>query len=334
MRLTMAIRPKLKPQLKPAAEPTGLVLGIDSGATKTVAGVATRQKLLGLGKSGAGNLHTNSVETVTHNLTEAITKAMPAGNTTRERFDHVVVGMTGIDSPQDQIKAERLLKKIVQPWSHARTSLTVVNDIHIVRRSGSNDPFGVALIAGTGTHCFGLSQTGDVAYAGGLGHILADEGSGYDIGLKVLRAAVRSADGRSRHTKLEEAVLQHYKIKSIRALEPVVYHSNQFGKTQIANLAKLVDNVAAQGDWRAREILAETIAELVAHVRAIVYRLHLEKTTFDIVVVGGLFEITAVPLFARFKRAIKTIAPQASVIKPTDPPVWGAIRLAQDELDR
>jgi N-acetylglucosamine kinase len=190
----------------------------------------------------------------------------------------------------------------------------------------------VALIAGTGSHCFGINPSGDVAYAGGLEYVLSDEGSGYDIGLKVLRAAVRSADGRSQHTKLEEAVLQHYKVKSIRALEPIVYHSNQFGKTQIAQLAKLVDSAAATGDWRAQAILAETVTELVAHVRAVVQRLNLATEPFDLVVVGGIFEITAVPLFARFKRVIKTIAPRASLIQPNQPPVWGAIRLAQDQL--
>lgn len=336
MRLTIALQSKLKPLTKPDMNHTTksepLVLGVDSGATKTVAGVATHSKLLGLGKSGPGNLHANTVEQVTHHLTTAITKAIQASNKKAIRFDQIVVGMAGIDSPQDQIKAERLLKKITQPWTSAQTNLTVVNDIHIVRRSASADPFGVALIAGTGTHCFGINRTGDVAYAGGLEYILADEGSGYDIGLKVLRAAVRSADGRSSHTKLEESVLQHFKVKSIRALEPIVYHSAQFGKTQIANLAKLVDAQAAAGDWRAKAILNETVAELVTHVQAVVRRLQLENQVFELVVVGGLFEINAIPLFARFKRSVKTIAPKAKIIKPTDPPVWGAIRLAQDQL--
>lgn len=337
MRLTIALQSKFKPQTllaedSPATAPEPIVLGIDSGATKTEAGVANRTKLLGLGKSGPGNLHANTAETVTRNLTEAITKAIQASNKKTIRFDQIVMGMAGIDSPQDQIKAERLLKKITRPWTSAQTNLTVVNDIHIVRRSASADPFGVALIAGTGTHCFGINPAGDVAYAGGLEYILADEGSGYDIGLKVLRAAVRSADGRSPHTKLEAAVLQHFKVKSIRALEPIVYHSGQFGKTQIANLAKLVDAQAAAGDWRAKAILDETVAELVAHIQAVVRRLQLEAKTFELVVVGGLFEIKAIPFYTRFKRSVKTIAPKVKIIKPTDPPVWGAIRLAQDQL--
>lgn len=333
MRIAMALRPKLKPLPKSTLQQRETyVLGIDSGATKTVAGLANRHTILGLGQSGAGNLHTTPAAVVTEHLTEAIAKAVQAGNQKKIYIEHVVVGMAGIDSPPDQIKAEHLIKKVIQPWSHAQTTLTVVNDIHIVRRSGSAASAGVALIAGTGTHCYGINQQGDIAYAGGLGHILADEGSGYDLGLKVLRAAVRSADGRSRHTQLEEAVLQHFKIKSIRALEPIVYHSANFNKTQIGQLVKLVSPVAKASDWRAQELLTETVAELVAHVKAVIQRLHLEKIPFELVVVGGLFDNTAFTLLTRFKRAIKTIAPNVTIIKPTDPPVWGAIRLAQDLL--
>lgn len=328
----MSARTAVQPKLKVHTQTMAYVLGIDAGATKTTAAIGDATHILSQGKSGPGNLHAASETTVSTHIIAAVRKAINLLDQPPEHFSHIVVGMAGIDSPQDQIKAERLIKKVMQPWSKRSTTLSVVNDIHIVRRSGGEAKYGVALIAGTGSHCFGINPAGDMAYAGGLEYILADEGSGYDMGLKALRAAVQSADGRTRHTVLQEAVLQHYKIKSIRALEPLVYHSEHFGKTEIGQLAKLVDVAAASGDWRALEIMDETIYALVQHVRAVVRRLHLQKSTFDLVVVGGLFDINAIPFLQRFERAIKKFAPKVHLVRPTQPPVWGAVRLAQDQL--
>lgn len=327
-RTVVATLPKTKVLI--SAEP--LVLGIDAGATKTTAAIGNATTVLATGQSGAGNLHSASEKEVAEHINDALRRALHGMKRPVINFMHIVIGMAGIDSPQDQIRAERLLIKTLRPWCTPRTSLAVMNDIHIVRRSGSEQPFGVALIAGTGSHCFGVNADGDVAYAGGLEYILSDEGSGYDIGLKVLRAAVRSADGRIPHTSLQEAALQHFKVRSIRALEPLVYHSNRFGKQVIAKLAKLVDSAAVSGDWRAQEIMEETIKELVAHVHAVVQRLALTDVAFDLVLVGGVFDITAVPFLQRFKRAVKKITPKAHIIRPKHPPVWGAVRLAQDKL--
>lgn len=299
---------------------TARVLGIDAGATKTAAASGDR-----IGHSGPANIHTTKPDDIIRHLREA-TAEVAGGH----RFQSVVVGMAGIDSPHDQIKAEPLVKKALAKWLAPHCQLTVVNDIHIVRRSGSDDPYGIALIAGTGSHCFGINHTGDVAYAGGLEYLLADEGSGYDMGIKVLRAAVRSADGRSQPTKLEAAVLQHFKIKSIRALEPIVYHGQRLDKAKIAKLAKLADQFT-KTDWRAKEIMAESIEELVRHVAAVVQRLRMKHMPFDLVVAGGLFDITAVPFYKTFCRKVKQLAPHCTIIKPTQPPVWGAVRLAHDQ---
>ncbi len=319
------------PKTKVRTQTTALVLGIDSGATKTTAGIGDASRLLATGQSGGGNLHTMPPEHVDANLSNAVRKAIKKYGQLVKNFSRIVVGMAGIDSPHDQWHAENLVKRALQPWSNDQTTLTVVNDIHIVRRSGSDATYGLALIAGTGSHCFGINPAGDIAYAGGLEYILADEGSSYDVGLKILRAAVRSADGRSRYTKLQAAVFKHFNIKSVRALEPIVYHSENFGKAEIAQLAKLIGPLAAAGDWRAQEIIKETVTELAAHVEAVMKRLKLETRPFDLVVVGGLFAISDVPFYQKFQDAVKKLAPQANLIRPQEPPVWGAVRLAQED---
>jgi len=311
-----------------------LVLGIDAGGSKTAAAIGTAEKILGTGQAGAANIHTTPTTDIVAHLQTAVTVALQSAGIFRTtlHFSSIVVGMAGVDSPQDHIEAEQCVEQALKPWLTAKTTLRVVNDIHIVRRSGSNNPYGVALIAGTGSHAFGITQAGDIAYAGGLEHILSDEGSAYDMGIKVLRAAVQSADGRTQHSLLEDMILKKYHIKSIRSLEQIIYHGQKFDKSAIAQLAKLADAAAANDDWRAKEIITETLTALITLVQAVITRLHLHTTDFDIVIVGGIWHISSVPFLNRFTNAIKKIAPRATVIMPEHPPVWGAIRLAQDQL--
>jgi N-acetylglucosamine kinase-like BadF-type ATPase len=52
--------------------------------------------------------------------------------------------------------------------------------------------YGIVVISGTGMISYGYGATGESARAGGWGPLLGDIGSGYDIGLDVLRAIARS----------------------------------------------------------------------------------------------------------------------------------------------
>src|SRR6266568_8847155 len=48
----------------------------------------------------------------------------------------------------------------------------------------------VLVLSGTGSCCFGKTANGRTAKVGGWGHILGDKGSGFEIGLRALKAVV------------------------------------------------------------------------------------------------------------------------------------------------
>jgi N-acetylglucosamine kinase-like BadF-type ATPase len=52
--------------------------------------------------------------------------------------------------------------------------------------------YGIVVISGTGMIASGFGPTGESARAGGWGPLLGDIGSGYDIGIDILRAVARS----------------------------------------------------------------------------------------------------------------------------------------------
>ena len=82
--------------------------------------------------------------------------------------------------------------------------VAVVNDVEIVLPC-INASNGIAAIAGTGSSYYGVRNE-KTAKAGGLSATLSDEGSAYDIAVNVLRAAVRSWDGRGEKTLLENMI--------------------------------------------------------------------------------------------------------------------------------
>ncbi len=310
------------------------VLGIDSGGTKTAAAVADANDVLGQGENGPGNIATTPPADLIKHLQKAVEKALhQAKLPATTKFKYIAVGMAGIDDEKNQRKAEQTVSTALRKWKTSRTTLAVLNDIHVVRRSGTDYPYGIALIAGTGSHGLGINPQGEVARVSGVEYLLGDEGSGYEMGVKALRAAIRSADGRIRKTHLEEAVLEYYTVDSVRELIPVVYKNPGRNKALIAELAKVVEDVAADhNDWRAKQIIQEGLDELVLDVATLVKRLKLKNLPFDIVVAGGIFKMKRLPFLLRFKRNVKRIAPKATVVMPKRAPVWGAVRLAQDQL--
>ena len=83
--------------------------------------------------------------------------------------------------------------------------VVIVNDATAALVGGTGHPFGVVCVAGTGSIAFGVNRAGERARAGGWGHLLGDEGSGYAIGLEALRAVCRASDGRGPQTALTDS---------------------------------------------------------------------------------------------------------------------------------
>ncbi|MDP3970840.1 MAG: BadF/BadG/BcrA/BcrD ATPase family protein [bacterium] len=310
------------------------VLGIDAGATKTAAAIGNDKHIIGKGRSGPANIHINSSKDIKKHIQLAIRQALKNKNIpSRVKFSHVVVGMAGIDSASDQQKAEAIVLKALQRRILQSTDIEIINDIKIVRRSGSDKKFGIAIISGTGSHGYGVSQTGKESYVGGLEYIMADEGSGYEIGLKGLKAATKSADGRTKPTNLQSAILKHFQQTNIRNLVPIIY-AKSLSKSDIAKISFIVEDAAGKNDWRAKQILQEAIDELLLNVETLSTKLDLKKSEFDLVVAGGSFKMAKYPFLKKFKTGVKKIAPHANVISPDVPPVWGAVLLAQDKLKK
>lgn len=311
-----------------------LILGIDGGGTKTEMVLANEQeKILARIITGPTNIHTVSKTDAIRALKKGKVELYKKAKISSSKKLHAVgAGFAGIDSHQDQLKANAIVAKSLGVLVPKNKYLHVVNDTIIGFWSGTTKGEGICVIGGTGSNAYAVNAKGKIAWAGGLDWKMADEGSGFEQGWKAMRAAAKSADGRGKKTILEKMILQHHGVKSIRDLLPIVYGRKEYGKHEFGKLALLVEKAAIKGDAVAKQIANESADELVLLGASVARQLTFSKQKqFDLVMIGGVLQKDPI-VNKRFKREFKKLYPKAVMIVPTVKPVMGAIRLAIHSL--
>ena len=239
------------------------------------------------------------------------------------QITHAAMGLAGMDSSADYDLAYSTLNAVLEQF--AVENFILVNDAVIALENGSDAPQAIVLISGTGSNCYGKNAIGQTANAGGADYLLADQGSGYAIGRQVLREAVKSFDGRTERSILEQLVCEHFSIASICDLKSKVY-SPPLPKNEIAQLSKLCTTASEQQDVVAQRILNKAVIDLLNHIVAVTTRLQIADTAFDCVLSGSVVELPEIkePLIAQLQKKYS----QIRVVFPNKPPVHGALKLA------
>jgi N-acetylglucosamine kinase-like BadF-type ATPase len=298
------------------------VLGIDAGGTKTRALVADETgQIVGDALGGGANLRTHGeleVEKVLHAVIEDACMSLPAAP------DAVALGIAGADRPPDEAVLRAILRRI-----GFRSRVVVTNDARIAFVAGSPDRVGLALVCGTGSIAWGRNRAGKIARSGGWGWHVGDEGSGFWIGERAIRAVLRAVDGRGPATTLDQALSEHFEIAEPEQILYAIY-DREFPRTRVAKFAARVDAAARAGDAVAKGILADAASELVCAASSVRDQLALEQGPYDVVLSGGTF--AAVPVLES-DVARRLESPRARVRTLTQAPAMGAVKLAIEALD-
>jgi len=300
------------------------VLGVDAGATKTVCLLADRRgRVVAEARGPGANLAVDEelgVEKVLHGVMEEASRGL------HEPPAAVCLGMAGVDRPEDGRMARTIMRRLGY-----RSRVLVVNDALLALVAGVDRGPGIVVIAGTGAIAYGRNTQNLAARAGGWGHLLDDEGSGYWIGVRALQAVMREADGRGPATDLTPRILAHFGVASASDLVHVVYYRD-LSRQEIAALSMLVQQSQDAGDATACEILETGAGELARAARSVSARLGLDNEAFSYVLAGGVFRV--VPSLARrLAERLIAAAPRSSVIPLEVEPAVGAVRLALAEAD-
>ncbi len=306
---------------------TEYLIGIDGGGSKTDGLCAdTSGHVLTRATTGPTSLTATSLGLASMNLVETL-RQLTTGLTGDFYFPKVVVGVAGLDTPEEKQRAEDVFRDVLQHYKIG--SLTIINDIHLVMAFGQPNQNIVALISGTGSQCFGKRADGRSARTSGMDFLLTDQGSGYEIGRMALRAAVCSFDGRSTPSVLEQMVLKHFEADDFNDLKSKIYFPI-LNKAQIAELAKVCVEAHQQGDKVATEILETMVTDLVMMAEAVMRRLELKSEPVELICSGSIAKLPFI--FERVSAKLTTEFPQAKMRILEEEPVYGAITIALNEL--
>lgn len=254
------------------------VCAVDGGGTKTLAIVLDRQGAeLGRAVTGPSNYLSGEAERVVTNIAAAVETASKAAGVFQP-FDSLWVGLAGIDRPgaRDAIEAR---------LSHLANEVRLTNDAQLLFGAFA-DEVGIALIAGTGSIALGQDRFGNSARAGGWGYLIGDEGSGYDLGRRAIRAAAKAADGRGLQTSLLPTLLAHWGLEHPMQIIDEVYRERDKGI--IAGCAGLVFDAADAWDPVASRLVQSGAAELASAVGAVEQALDFGKSPVAIALAGSL----------------------------------------------
>ncbi len=302
-------------------------LGIDGGGTKTHAVITDPEcRVLGEGYSGAANPLRIGLEEALSHIEQAVADACAQAGIEIGDIDSGCAAIAGINHPIHYHTMKDALDEALSVGG-----LELVTDARAALEGALDGKPGVVVIAGTGSIAIGVNADGQQARAGGFGPTLSDEGSGYYIAQRALKAVVSSFDGRSPGTTLAERICRRLGVSDPSDLPGVIYNSDS-EPVDIAPLAELVDEAAREGDEVARQILSAAGRELGRLAASVIDKLDLHSSAFRVACVGSVFrsgEVVLEPL----REAVSRIAPHAEIGPPLYPPAIGAVKLAQKKSE-
>jgi glucosamine kinase len=298
------------------------LLGVDGGATKTLAAVLDlREKAVHLGHAGPSNEDAVGAKAAVEALLEAADSAIERAGIERDELAAAVLAVAGTST--DSI-AGHVRKARTDAW-------IVVNDVVGAWATATGASPGLAAISGTGSNVFGVGPDGRAWRAGGWGHLLGDEGSGYWLGVQSIKAALRDREASGPATALSDAVTEFFKKPTVEEAANLVY-SKPLSKGEIAAFAIETGKLAENGDEVACELYQRGAAELGEQIKAVIEQTGLASGSdsdeeFPVGLIGSAFK--AGDVFVKpLTKAIHESAPRAKVIAVEMAPVGGSLILA------
>ena len=155
----------------------------------------------------------------------------------RESITAAHIGVAGAGDPSARRSWNRCRSTLRPKYA---TRVGISHDLKIAHAGGFAGRVGSALVAGTGSACYGVDSQGSEILTGGWGDLIDDAGSGSWIGLRALQLCVRQADGRAAGNKLQRAVLRFLGLDSVDEIKGANPHGRPAPETNGRSSRRLV----------------------------------------------------------------------------------------------
>lgn len=305
------------------------VLGIDAGATKTLAMIADYNgNIKGTSIAGTGNFQVNGIEGAKKQVDKAIQGAIAAAGIKREDIKAAFYGMAGADRDKDF----EYVAQVVEPVNPA-PKMAIENDAVIILKVGTLDGIGVGVVCGTGTNCIGFNKKGERLQVGGIGDLFGDAAGASYIGVKAFGRAVRGYEGRGDKTILYEMFCEEMGVERLVDILDFFYKGERH-RFNFSEMTPLVFQAANLGDKVALNLLKEVGEEMGLTVNVAIKKLFSPDEHVKVVIGGSVAQRGENPaMLDAFRGKISAFHPNNEVIVPTLEPAFGAIFYAYDLVE-
>ena len=299
-----------------------VLLGVDTGGTNTTVVVGRRDLTVLARAEGPGAaMRPEGAEQSAVVIAETARRAADRAGV-QLPADRLVVGAAGAGRAQEQRALEAAL--VAHGVAHQARAMSD-GEIALAAAfgGGSGEGAGIFLNAGTGSIAFARDRNGRVHRSGGYGWQLGDEGGGYWLGRRALLAAGRAVDGRGEGSTLLSRLLA---ALGLTDFDTLIRWASLATPAQVAALAPLVLNAAAEGEVVAQRAVDDAARELVALVQVLAQ--HFPESDPVAVATGGGLLRQSSPLLAAVRAALAADVPRARLVSGPVDSALGALRLA------
>ena len=294
------------------------LLGVDGGASKTVAVIADETgRVVGSGRAGGSDFHGPDEESALDELARAIAAAIAEAEIQPSDVMSAVLACCGADWPEDfadiRVGVMRRIALGAEP--------EVVNDGFGTLRAGTPDGVGLAVALGTGLSVCAAGPTGRWHSS-----YWADDAGALSLGRASVRAAVRAELGLGSATVLAQAVPEALGLPTAAAALHALTRRRGLPPAAHGRIAEVALRAAAAGDQVAADLVEDVVRVCAETSQLAIREAGLEPGTVPLVLAGGLFR--GDPGILRERLAARI--PAREIVHPALEPVGGALLHAFD----
>jgi N-acetylglucosamine kinase-like BadF-type ATPase len=278
------------------------VLGFDGGGTKTDCVLMDENaRILARSRSGPSNPSRVGMDKAFAALVDAADQVLAAAGKSAADVVSICGGVGGAGLTRATPEFHRRFK-----LKFPNATATINTDLSMALAATGETP-SVVVIAGTGSAAIGRNACGTLASEGGLGPILGDPGSAYDIGRKAVIAGLRQSQP-GENSYLGNEILDAFKCNWIELQDQIRANPDSV----LPKICPLVTKAANEADDSARTILRSAAHELSEVAARVVDRLELREEVFFLAKTGGVFGHSSY-FDDTFDNLMLQIAPKAKV---------------------
>ncbi len=294
-------------------------LGIDIGGTKSHALLTDAAgNAVGFAEAGPGNHEDVGYTGLIAILTELVDSLERTTGIDRRQIAGAGFGVAGYDWPSERVPTLEAIAAL-----GLTCPVDAVNDTIIGLLAGAEQGWGVALVAGTSNNCRGWDRLHREGRVLGNGPWFGEHGGAAELVMRAVRDVALAWTQRGPQTRLTDAFVAYTGAQDaadlLEGLSQEVYALN-------ADAARLVVQVAHDGDEVAQAALRWTAEELGSLAVGVIRQLVLQDEVFDVVLVGSFYNVGPL-LMEPLAATILGEAPHARLVRLEAPPVAGAVLL-------